>query len=128
MTDQEGDDGLAARRCPRVAEATGPGQPTRRTQRDLLPLPRVAGEFGVHNRALSRAVRQRIQRRMHVFEQMNDVIDAINSLAGFKTACTLEPSARQLDTFEYLEAAVRDAKPPLNPPPAEEDVRALLGI
>ena len=51
--------------------ASGSGERGRRTQRDLLPLPRLNCEFTIAKAGLSRGVRQRVQRRRRVFEGVN---------------------------------------------------------
>jgi hypothetical protein len=122
-----GGGGMADRRPPRAACAAGPGGGDRQTQRDLLPLPRIIGEFGLQDRSLSRAVRQRVQKRQRVFEKVNDMIDALNVLAGKPGGCPLPPSGPQVEAIARLEAAVRGTKLPELLVSPEEAARALLG-
>ena len=86
--------------------ASGLGERERRTQRDLLPLPRLDCEFCVDKAGLSRGVRQRVQRRRRVFEGVNEIVDALNLLAGKPQACVLEPSDAQLEALYDIEKAV----------------------
>jgi hypothetical protein len=110
-----------------ASAASGLGESGRRTQRDLLPLPRLNSEFCVEKAGLSRGVRQRVRRRQCVFEGVNEIVDALNLLAGKPQACVLEPSDAQLEALYDIEKAVRVHKPPEKLLSPEEAGHALLG-
>ncbi len=112
MSETNGGGGVADRRPQKAAAAAGPGDAWRSTQRDLLPSHRISGEFELQDKSLSRALRQRAQRRHRAFEKVNDMIDALNILVGKPGGCSLPPSGAQAEAIARLEAAVRGTKIP----------------
>jgi hypothetical protein len=128
MTRKGGGD-VAERRSPIAATAAGPGDAIRIVQRDLLPLPRVPCEFGADAGSLSRGVCQRVRKkkRRAIFEKLNEMVDALNILAGKPDGCAAEASTAQLDVLARLEGVLRAAKPPAERPSPEEAARVLLG-
>ena len=67
----------------------------------LLPLPYVEVEQ-LHTIGLSRGTRQRISRRRFAQFTVNEVVLAVNSLAGFDSPSPAKLSGAQLRSLEHL--------------------------
>ena len=129
MSTTSGARGLAAHRPTR----RGSGDAVRGTQRDLLPVPRVSGEFILQERSHSRALRQRVRRtqHQHVFVEVIFIIVALialNSLAGKPDGCRVAPSRPRAEAIARLEAVVRAAQRPAQLDSPEEAVHARFSV
>ena len=97
----------------------------RRAARDLLPLPDF---FSVRlhdgHRARGRSVQRRFQRRLHRTSLENEVVDALNSLAGIRQAqAASRPTTLAQSCFL---AAVAEAVAHVGPPPEGLDCPGAL--
>ena len=92
--------------------------------RKLFPLPKFAcppAKWGV-----SRTVSKRRSRIQRMTENVNQVIDSLNWMAGCKDSSPIPLSSMQEDVLARLEGLVFDQKPSANVPNNEEALRELL--
>lgn len=92
--------------------------------RRLFPLPKFAcppAKWGV-----SRTVSKRRSGIQRMTENVNQVIDSLNWMAGCKDASPIPLSSMQEDVLARLEGLVFDQKPSANVPSNEEALRELL--
>ena len=94
----------------------------------LLPLPFLAEER-LCKIGLSRGTRQQISRRRFVQSSANEVVLALNSLAGCAKPSLVAPSVAQQRSLERIQDILHEFKnaAPLNKESLDEARRALLG-
>ena len=73
----------------------------------LLPLPYVEVEQ-LRTIGLSRGARQRISRRRFAQFSVNEVVLAVNSLAGIDSPSSAKPSGAQPRSWEHLRNTLHD--------------------
>ena len=99
----------------------------RAVPRDLFPLPRCDPSVGRPS-VCSRPVAQRARRRQQCLENVNEVVWALNELAGCGQSFEgLRPSSSQTFSLEGIEEAVRNDIPPPSMPTPEAALCELLG-
>ena len=94
----------------------------------LLPLPCWAKER-LRNFGLSRGTRQRISRRRFTQSSANEVVLALNSLAGCDKPSLVAPSVAQQRSLDRIQVVLHEFAnaAPLNKESLDEARRALLG-
>ena len=117
---------------PRIPGQHGSRGPPDR-QRDIFPLPQVDRGFDdailARGKPLSRAVRQRIHRRLHWQSWADSGVATLNRMAGHGRPATLGTSAAQERCLEQLADSYKAVGPPLaDPTLREEALRELLAL
>ena len=93
---------------------------------DLFPLP-LFNNASLKRPGLSRSVRHRIGKRMHLVENANGVVASLNYLSGVQEKAPLRPSSARDEVLSHVLDACEKFSPTFDVEAPEASLTALLG-